>query len=128
MAQDTETRHKLLGRVLKDMGLVSEGQIQEGLAMQKESGGAIGEILVRRKYVSREALTLALATQAGMEVVELEGMEIPEDVLEHISPSIAQVYRVVPVRYRNGVLTVALANPTHLKTLDDLRFLINCEV
>ncbi|MFO8007753.1 MAG: ATPase, T2SS/T4P/T4SS family [Candidatus Brocadiia bacterium] len=128
MAQDTETRHKLLGRILKDMGLVSEGQIQEALAIQKESGGAIGEILVQRTYINREALALALATQAGMEVVELQDMEIPEKVLEQISPSIAQVYRVVPVRYRNGVLTVALADPTHLKTLDDLRFLLNCEV
>jgi len=128
MAQDTETRTKLLGRILKDMGLVTESQIQEALAIQKETGGAIGAILVERNYIGREDLTLALATQAGMEVVELEGMEIPEDVIDRISPSVAQVYRVVPVRYRNGILTVALADPTHLKTLDDLRFLVDCEV
>ncbi|MHC4481425.1 MAG: GspE/PulE/PilB domain-containing protein [Planctomycetota bacterium] len=40
----------------------------------------------------------------------------------------AQVYRIVPVRFRRGVLTVALADPTHLKTLDDLRFLLSCEI
>lgn len=128
MAQDVERRKKLLGRILKEMGLVTEGQIQEALAIQKETGGAIGEILVERNYVTRDDLTLALASQAGMEVVNLDDMQIPPEVISRVSPSVAQVYRVVPVRFRQGVLTVALADPTHLKTLDDLRFLLNCEL
>ena len=128
MPQDYERRKKLLGRILKEMGLVTESQIQEALAVQKERGGAIGEILVGRNYITRDDLTLALASQAGMEVVELDGVELPPEVLSRVSPSVAQVYRVVPVRFRDGVLTVALADPTHLKTLDDLRFLLNCEV
>ncbi len=128
MAQDTERRKKLLGRILKDMGLVNESQVQEALAIQKERGGAIGEILVERNYITREDLTLALASQAGMEVVNLDDLDIPEDVLKQVSPSIAQVYRIVPVRSSNGVLTVALADPTHLEALDDLRFLLDCEI
>jgi len=128
MAQDTERRKKLLGRILKDMGLVNESQIQEALAIQKERGGAIGEILVERNYITREDLTLALASQAGMEVVNLDDLDIPEDVLKQVSPSIAQAYRIVPVRFSNGVLTVALADPTHLEALDDLRFLLDCEI
>jgi type IV pilus assembly protein PilB len=128
MAQETEKRTRLLGRILKDLRLVTESQIQEGLAIQKESGGALGEILVERNYITREDLTLALATQAGMATVSLDDMEIPPELLSRVSPAIAQVYRVVPVRFESGVLTVALADPTHLKTLDDLRFLLNCDV
>jgi type IV pilus assembly protein PilB len=128
MAQDTERRTKLLGRIFKDMGLITEGQIQEALAIQKESGGAIGEILISLSYITREDLTMGLATQAGMEVVELDGIDVPDNVIEMVESAVAQVYRVVPVRYRNSVLTVVLADPTHLKTLDDLRFLLNCEV
>jgi type IV pilus assembly protein PilB len=128
MPQDTERRRKLLGRILKDMGLITESQVQEALAIQRERGGAIGEILVERNYITRDDLALALATQAGMEVVNLDNLEIPQDALSRVSPSVAQVYRVVPVRFHNNVLTVALADPTHLKTLDDLRFLLNCEV
>jgi len=58
MAQDVEHRKKLLGRILKEMGLVTESQIQEALAIQKDRGGAIGEILVERNYITREDLTL----------------------------------------------------------------------
>ena len=128
MPQDGEYRNKLLGRILKEMGLVNESQIQEALGIQKERGGAIGEILVERGYISHEDLTLALAAQSGMEVVDLDHLELPGSVLERVSASIAHAYRVIPVRFENGLLTVALADPTHLKTLDDLRFLLNCEV
>ena len=52
MAQDTERRVKLLGRIFKDMGLITESQVQEALAIQKEKGGAIGEILGRASATS----------------------------------------------------------------------------
>ncbi|MCD6416034.1 MAG: type II/IV secretion system protein [Planctomycetes bacterium] len=123
-----EQRSELLGKILKDMDLVGESQIQEALAIQKERGGALGEILVERNYIDRDALTRALAIQAGMEVAELIDREIPPEIVEMIPASMAQVYRVVPVRFKDGVLTVALADPTQLKTLDDLRFMLDCEI
>jgi type IV pilus assembly protein PilB len=128
MAQDTERRTKLLGRIFKDMGLITEGQVQEALAIQKERGGAIGEILVSLGHITRSDLTIGLATQAGMEVVELDGIDLAPEVIAMVESAVAQVYRVVPVRFRNGTLTIALADPTQLKALDDLRFLLNVQV
>jgi len=128
MSPTAEFRKKLLGRILKDMGLVSESQIQEALAIQKQKGGALGDLLVELGFITPENLTLALATQSGMKTANLEAAEIPPSVLNRVSASVAQAYRVIPVAFENGVLTVALADPTHLKTLDDLRFLLNCEV
>jgi len=128
MRPTVEYRKKLLGRILKDMGRVTESQIQEALTIQKERGGALGGILVELGYIQPEDLSLALAKQSGMEVVDLGSMEIPASVISRISPAIAHAYRVIPVSYEDNVLTVALADPTHLKTLDDLRFLLDCEV
>jgi type IV pilus assembly protein PilB len=128
MSHEGEHRRKLLGRILKEMKLVTESQIQEALAIQRERGGAIGNILVSLNYVTQDDVALGLAMQAGMEVVDLDGLEVAQEVVDRVSPSIVQVYRVMPIRYENGTLTVALADPTHLKTLDDLRFLLDCEV
>ncbi len=128
MRQETEYRKSLLGRILKDMDLVTESQVQEAVAIQRERGGAVGDILVERGYITREDLTLALATQSGMEVVDLDAVEIAAPVISRVSAGIARAYRVIPVRLEDDVLTVALADPTHLKTLDDLRFLLSCEV
>ncbi len=128
MTPETEYRKKLLGRVLKDMDLVTESQIQEALAVQNERGGAIGDILVELGHIDEDDLTMALAKQSGMEVVDLSNMEIPPEVINRVSPAVAHTYNIVPIRYENGVLTVAVADPKHLKTLDDLRFLLNCEI
>ena len=128
MAQDRERRKKLIGRILKDMDLVTESQIQEALAIQKDQGGAIGSILIDLNYITPDELSMGLAEQYGMQSVDLEDFEVPQEALEMVSPSIAQVYRIVPIKYENGTLTVALADPTQLKTLDDLRFLLDCNI
>ena len=126
-APDTGAR-KLIGQILKEMRLVTEAQIQEALAIQRQSGGALGAILVSLNYVTEQEVLTALGIQAGMEVVEMDAMDVPDDIIARVSPSIATVYRVVPIKYENNILTVAMADPLNVKTLDDLRFLLDCEV
>jgi type IV pilus assembly protein PilB len=124
---DTGAR-KLIGQILKEMRLVTEAQIQEALAIQRQSGGALGAILVSLNYVTEQEVLTALGIQAGMEVVDLDTFDVPEDVIARVSPSIATVYRIVPIRFENNVLTTAMADPLNVKTLDDLRFLLDCEL
>jgi type IV pilus assembly protein PilB len=119
---------KLIGQVLKEMGDVTEGRIQEALALQRQKGGLLGEILVGMGVVSRQKLLLALGKQAGMEVVDLSKMELAHEVVAAVDPSTATVYRLVPIRREEGVLTVALADPLNAGVLDDLRFLLGCDV
>jgi type IV pilus assembly protein PilB len=126
-AADTGAR-KLIGQILKEMRLVTEAQIQEALAIQRQSGGALGAILVSLNYVTEQEVLTALGIQAGMEVVEMDSLDVPDDIVARVSPSIATVYRIVPIKYENNVLTVAMADPLNVKTLDDLRFLLDCDV
>jgi len=119
---------KPLGQLLKEMELVTEGQIQEALALQREKGGALGSILVELGYVSEEEMLLALGAQVGMEVVNLDEMKIERPVLEKVSPTMAKVYKIIPVKFENNTLTVAMADPLNVSVLDDLRFMLNCEV
>ncbi len=119
---------KPLGQILKEMRLVTESQIQEALAIQRERGGALGSILVNLNYVTEQEVLTALGVQSGMNVVDLDEVDIPDEVIAHVTPSIASVYRVIPTEFTNNVLTVAMADPLNVKTLDDLRFLLDCEV
>ena len=65
------------------MELVTEGHIQEALAHQRKKGGVFGEILVELGYVSKEEILLALAAQLGMEVIDLDEMDIdPGQIIE----------------------------------------------
>ena len=123
-----DEKRKTIGRILKEMKLITESQIQEALAIQKERGGALGAILVSLNYVTENELLVALGSQSGMEVVDLDTVEIGPDLIERVSASIATVYKVVPVRFENDTLTLALADPLNVKVLDDLRFLLDCQI
>ena len=123
-----QPQRKLIGQILKEQGFVTESQIEEALKLQRDKGGVIGEIFKTMGYVSEDAIVTALGIQSGMETVDLHGIEIPPEVIEKVSVSIASIYRIVPVSFENEVLTVAMAEPHNLDVLDDLRFMLSCEV
>jgi len=119
-----------LGQLLKDMELVSEGQIQEALSIQRKKGGAIGDVLVELAYITPQELLLALGAQRGMEVVALDELELPSDVTDKVPATLAKSFKVVPIKWdaATKTLTVAMANPHDINILDDLRYTLHCEV
>ncbi len=119
---------KTLGQLLRDKGWATDQQCEDAAAEAKREGKPIGAVLVARSYITEEQLVHALAEQAGMPVVDLDAIEVPKDVIERVSVSIAEVYRIAPVKFEDGVLTVAMADPLQVQALDDLRFMLNCEV
>ena len=110
------------------MELVSEGQIQEALEIQKEKGGAIGRVLVELGYVTEEEVLFALGAQWGMEIVNLDELSIPPEIIEKVPPSIANMYKIVPVEADNGTLVVAMSDPLNVSLLDEVKFMLDCPV
>jgi type IV pilus assembly protein PilB len=119
---------KLLGAILKEMGAVSEGEIQEALDIQRQKGGLLGEILVSLGFIDESKVAMALGVQGGMEFFDIGKSDIPPDVIDRIDPSTASLFRVMPVRFEKGLLTVALADPLNANMLDDLEFIVNAKV
>ncbi len=72
-------RKQPLGQILKSMDLVNEGHIQEALQIQRKHGGLLGKILVALGYVAEEEVLLALSTQQGIEIVDLDELEMDGD-------------------------------------------------
>lgn len=118
-----EKRRKLLGEILKERRKVSQGQIQEALAQQREKGGQIGRILVEMGAVTDADVAEALAVQAGLELVDLAAVTPPPEVVARVDAQTAQAYRIVPFKEEGGELWIALADPMNTAVLDDLRFL-----
>jgi len=118
-----------IGQILLDHGIVTESQVKEALEQAKVQGGALGQMLVQLGYAAEDDVIQALAEQAGMEVVDLDQLDtIPSDVLDRVSPSLAKIYRIVPIKFDNDVLTVAMADPLNVNALDDLRLMLSTEV
>ena len=111
-----------LGQYFKQMGLVTEYDIQQALAKQKETGEAIGQILVGNGLVTEVDLSRALAEQKGMEFVDLEKIEIPPEVIDLVDQPTVETFQVMPLEFDGSTLVVAVSRPDNLSVLDDLRF------
>ena len=120
--------HRRLGEILIEMDLVTDVEIPEALAHQRENGGLLGEILIEMGYITDKDLLFALGAQSGMNVVDLDEIEVPTEIIDRVPVNYAETFMICPVSVDEGILTVALADPLNVNVLDDLRFLLNCEV
>jgi type IV pilus assembly protein PilB len=84
--------------------------------------------MVDQGLISPEDLLNALATQHGMQMIDLSQVEASPEALKMVSVSMAQLYRIVPVSFEDGQLTVAMADPQNVTAIDELQFMLNCTV
>ncbi|HEU4396170.1 MAG TPA: ATPase, T2SS/T4P/T4SS family [Planctomycetota bacterium] len=119
---------RMLGQVLKEMKALHEGQIQEGLAAQRKSGGLLGETLVRLGHATSEQVQQALAKQAGFEAWDLDARPPDPAAVARLDAGTAATFTVLPVAIDGNTLIVALADPSNAAVLTDVGFLTNMEV
>lgn len=118
-----------LGQILVDLGYLTEDQLWDVLEEQKQSPGeVIGQVAIRMGLVTDPQVTEALAEQWGMAVVNLPETNIPPAVLELVPQTMAEIYKIMPISLKDGVLTVAMADPQNVAALDDLRNFLGYEV
>ncbi len=120
--------YKSLGRLLLDKNMITDSQLKQALEEQRYTGKLLGRTLVELGFLSEEDVLKALGVQAGVEYVDLSKITIPDDIIKKISPSLAKIYKVVPVGFKDGILTIAMSDPLNVNIIDDLRFMLNCPV
>jgi len=118
----------MLGQILLGRGQITEAQLTEALRRQMETHEVLGQILLDMGALRKDELNSALGAQAGMATVDLDEMSVSQEVLDRVSVSVASIYKVMPVDFEHGVLTVAMADPMNVNSLDDLRMMLGCEV
>jgi type IV pilus assembly protein PilB len=120
---------KKLGQILLDLGLVDDVQLESMLEEQKtREGQLLGKIGLQLEYYSDEQLGEALAEQWNTEFITLEGRKIPAEVLQLVSNTMAQLYRIVPVELNGEMLTIASYEPQKLHIADELKVLLGLNV
>ena len=111
-----------IGQILVDMGFITDDQLEVVLDEQQQRPGALlGKIAEDMGLITDEQLAQALAEQLGMQTVSLAEVTLPPDVLEKITETMAQMYRICPVKFDGDTLTVATCDPQNLTVQDELR-------
>lgn len=109
-----------LGELLIAGNLLTREQLEEALAVQKEKGGLIGQILVSLGHTSEEAIARALTMQYGFAYLPLAGYEIDRDVAAIIPEEVARRHGLIAVDRVGKVLTVAMSNPLNAKAVEEV--------
>ena len=95
---------------------------------QQRPGEMFGQIAMSLGLITDDQLAQGLAEQMGMQVVSLSDVVIPPEVLTHITEPMAQLYRVIPLKFENNTLTIAMCDPQKLSIIDELRSFLGCDI
>jgi type IV pilus assembly protein PilB len=113
------------GQVLIDLGFVDEDQLWEVLEEAKNTAQPVGQVAVARGLINEDQLLQALGEQHGLKVVNLQEVRPQPEALQLVNETMASVYKVLPLSFKDKILTIAIGDPNNLPALDDLRNLLN---
>jgi len=109
------------GQVLVDLGFIDEEQLWDILEEAKSTGNLTGQVAQSRGLITEEQLDQALAEQFGLKSAALEDAKPQPEAITLVPETMATVYKVLPLSYRDKILTVAISDPNCLPALDDLK-------
>ena len=112
---------KPIGQLLKELGYITEEQIQIALEVKNISGGLLGEILVALAFVSPVEVAEAIAIQSGKPFVDLSLYPPSKEALKLITKELATQLQVLPFSVEGNKLKVAMANPYDINAIDIIK-------
>ena len=125
-------RKKLrLGDVLVNSGVITEEQLMKALSLQKGTGRKLGEVLLDEGITTDEAITKALSSQLGIDMIELNNVAIPDEILKLVPSNVLKKNKMIPFEYGKdnlNVLRVAMVDPMDMNAMDDISIITNLQV
>lgn len=117
-----------LGDLLVKHGMVSRDQLRQAIDHARANKLRLGTALVQMGHVNEGVFANFLAKLYGLSVVSLDGLSVSQDILELVPLSLAEKHMFVPISMNGNTLTIAVADPTNVACVDDIRFLCNMDV
>lgn len=124
----TLKRINKLGQLLLDEGLVTEADLRRALEAQHKDNKRLGEQLIELGVLSPQAMLSALARQLGVKGCQLRHGLIDPVVARLLDREEAARLKALPLFKVHETLTVAMAEPQSLPTIDRLGALTGCRI
>ncbi|MBR5160924.1 MAG: Flp pilus assembly complex ATPase component TadA, partial [Thermoguttaceae bacterium] len=120
---------KRIGQVMIDHGFITPEQLDILLEKQKEHRHELlGQLAISMDLLSDEQLVEVLADHLNVPAYNLAETDIRAEVIAVITPTMADVYKIIPVSLEGNVLTVVMAQPQQLQVIDELRTLLGYDI
>jgi CheY-like chemotaxis protein len=123
------TVRRKFGEILLDAGVLTEGGLKSALTLQKITGKRLGQVLEERKIITERDIAIVLAKQFGFKTVfDIAKNSIPQRALDVVDSDEALSKLILPLRLEGNKLSLAVANPLDIATIDDLSFRTDYQV
>lgn len=127
MVSPTLQQPTRLGELLLKHTSLTQDQLEECVKVQEEEGGRLGDILLRKKYVMPHEIMRALCAQMDLPFIEdLKPNEIDPKLVDKLPINYARTREVLPIEFKDGTITLAVADPFNVESFEDLRVLFGC--
>ncbi|WP_438013482.1 type IV-A pilus assembly ATPase PilB [Sorangium sp. So ce315] len=117
-----------LGELLVREKLISLQQLRQAQEEQRKTGQNLGYALAKLGYISDGEITSFLSTQYRVPAVALDEYEIDAEVSRLVSRDVCEKHKIIPISRSGTALVVAMADPTNLHAIDDIKFLTGFNV
>lgn len=122
-------RNGPIGQYLVQKGLITEEQLQEVLAKQKEQKGRLfGDVIIDMKLVTDVQFCQVLAERLNVSYIDLDNTELMPDIVKKIPEATARKYNVIAVSKIGKRMTVATNDPINFYIFEDLRVITGCSI
>ncbi len=119
----------MIGEVAVDLGFAEREEVERAVAIAQEQGMQTGEVLVREGVLRQDQLARVIAERFGLDYVDLSVFDLDMGAVQTIGAESAKRYRAVPVGFaEDGSLLLAMADPTHVLTVDDIAMITGRKV
>ena len=110
-----------LGDLLVKSGTITQGQLDEALALQSGSGERLGAVLQKHGFITEKQLIDTLMDQLGVEFVDLNTCAIPPEMAQLLPRTIAKKYMVLPIRANRTDVKLAMADPLNFVAVEEVQ-------
>lgn len=115
---------KKLGEMLIEAGIIDNLQLDSALGHQRNWGGKIGSILIELGFITETELGGFIEKQLNIPCVDITSLNITEKEIESVKVETAKKYTVFPLKVEGNVVNLAMMDPTDLRVIDELQFIM----
>ena len=117
-----------LGELLVREKLITADQLKKAIEEQRTSGGRLGYNLAKLGFINEKELTAFLSKQYGIPSIDPVTTEVDPEVIKLIPEDVANKYQVIPISRTGSTLVLAMADPSNIFAIDDIKFLTGYNV
>ncbi|MEW6296396.1 MAG: type IV-A pilus assembly ATPase PilB [Thermodesulfobacteriota bacterium] len=117
-----------LGELLARKGYITTEQLHKAIEEQRQQGGPLGTHLVKLGCLTEDALLAYLQKEYRLPITDPTGLDIPEEVIQLVPHALVTKYYLVPLGLTGSSLTLAMADPSNLAAIDEVKFLTGYDV